>query len=618
MTRKSARSGALFFEPQQLVVNYRAYLVFDVFDGFFVVGQPLRLHKSVDFGAHQSGTSAHKSVRKPLFIVGQCHGNDRDVVLDGQSECAVFERIEFNRFIVGYTAFRKNADAQSLLKPFFGAIEHFHPAFGAFAVHQNTGAFVKKSKQRDFGQFLFSDKYKRIAHDGKHQHDVRHRGVVGHKHVTLSGLGGLLALDAVVKSHSEQNDFGPDTRHNKEIRVPFLLGDRQHQKRQHYQDRHGHKDVKPDAPQKPKKVFQEFHVFKSTESRSNSIIRAFVKIQNGILFIFANQKITMSRILTGIQSTGTPHLGNLLGAIIPAIELSKKTENETYLFIADLHSITQIKDGAKLRHNTLSVAATWLAFGLDIDKVVFYRQSDVPQTAELSWYLSCFFPFQRLTLAHSFKDKSDRLSDVNAGLFTYPMLMAADILLYDIDFVPVGKDQLQHIEITRDVAARFNNQMGETFVLPEPFTEQDTMLVPGTNGGKMSKSANNIINIFLDDKALRKQVMSIETDSTPLEEPKNPDTCKIFAIYQLLADPEQTASLAKKYENVHRDFGYGHAKQELFELIVSKFKTQREKYTHYMDHPDEVEHALLQGAQKAAAVADGVLSRVREKLGFLG
>lgn len=326
----------------------------------------------------------------------------------------------------------------------------------------------------------------------------------------------------------------------------------------------------------------------------------------------------MSRILTGIQSTGTPHLGNLLGAIIPAIELSKRPENETFLFIADLHAVTQIKDSAVLRANGLSTAATWLAFGLDIEKVVFYRQSDVPQTAELTWYLSCFFPFQRLTLAHSFKDKSDRLSDVNAGLFTYPMLMAADILLYDINFVPVGKDQLQHIEITRDVASRFNNQMGETFVLPEPFTEENTMLVPGTNGGKMSKSANNIINIFLDDKSLRKQVMSIETDSTPLEEPKNTETCKIFAIYKLLASPSQIDAMTEKYRNPNRDFGYGHAKQELFDLIIAKFKTEREKYNHYMTNPHEVEQALLLGAQKAAKIADGVLSRVREKLGFLG
>ncbi|WP_026977467.1 tryptophan--tRNA ligase [Flavobacterium tegetincola] len=324
----------------------------------------------------------------------------------------------------------------------------------------------------------------------------------------------------------------------------------------------------------------------------------------------------MAKILTGIQSTGTPHLGNLLGAIIPAIELSRKPENETFLFIADLHSITQIKDGETLRENTYSTAATWLACGVDISKVTFYRQSDVPQTAELSWYLSCFFPFQRLTLAHSFKDKSDRLSDVNAGLFTYPMLMAADILLYDAEFVPVGKDQLQHIEITRDVASRFNNQMGETFVLPESYLQEDTKYVPGTNGGKMSKSANNIINIFLEDKKLRKQVMSIETDSTPLEDPKDINTCKVFAIYKLLATETQIAELTEKYKNVNQDFGWGHAKQALFELITERFKTEREKYNYYMSNKNEIDEALALGAEKAKTVANGVLSRVREKLGY--
>lgn len=324
----------------------------------------------------------------------------------------------------------------------------------------------------------------------------------------------------------------------------------------------------------------------------------------------------MAKILTGIQSTGTPHLGNLLGAIIPAIELSNKPENESFLFIADLHSVTQIKNGETLRQNTYSTAAAWLACGLDINRITFYRQSDVPQTAELSWYLSCFFPFQRLTLAHSFKDKADRLEDVNAGLFTYPMLMAADILLYDAQFVPVGKDQLQHIEITRDVAARFNHQMGETFVLPEPYTQEDTKYVPGTNGGKMSKSANNIINIFLEDKPLRKQVMSIETDSTPLEEPKDTTTCKIFAIYKLLANEQQLADMTIKYQNANRDFGYGHAKQALFELIVEKFSTEREKYTYYMNNLTEIDKALQLGAEKAGKVADGVLGRVREKLGY--
>jgi tryptophanyl-tRNA synthetase len=322
----------------------------------------------------------------------------------------------------------------------------------------------------------------------------------------------------------------------------------------------------------------------------------------------------MAKILTGIQSTGTPHLGNLLGAILPAIQMAKNPDNESFLFIADLHSITQIKDGAELRQNTYSTAAAWLACGLDTNKIVFYRQSDVTETTELSWYLSCFFPFQRLTLAHSFKDKADRLDDVNAGLFSYPMLMAADILLYDANFVPVGKDQLQHIEITRDVASRFNHQMGETFVIPEAKTNEETMYVPGTDGQKMSKSRNNFINIFVDDKALLKQIKSIETDSTPLEEPKNPDTCNVFALYKLLGSTEEVADLRAKYEA--GNFGYGHAKQALYDLMVVKFASEREKYNYYINNLEEVDKLLLEGASKARKVAQGVLTRVREKLGY--
>ena len=322
----------------------------------------------------------------------------------------------------------------------------------------------------------------------------------------------------------------------------------------------------------------------------------------------------MAKILTGVQSTGTPHLGNLLGAILPAIQMAANPDNQSFLFIADLHSITQIKNGNELRQNTYSTAATWLACGLNTSKVIFYRQSDVPQTAELSWYLSCFFPFQRLTLAHSFKDKADRLEDVNAGLFTYPMLMAADILLYDANIVPVGKDQMQHLEITRDVASRFNHQMGETFVLPEGKTSEETMYVPGTDGQKMSKSRNNFINIFVDDKALRKQIMEIQTDSTPLEEPKNPDTCNCFALYKLLATPEQTEVMKANY--LAGNYGYGHAKQALFELIVEKFATEREKYNYYINNLEEVDRLLLEGAAKAGEVANGVLKRVREKLGY--
>ena len=282
----------------------------------------------------------------------------------------------------------------------------------------------------------------------------------------------------------------------------------------------------------------------------------------------------MSRILTGIQATGTPHLGNILGAIVPAIELSKKTENESFLFIANMHTLTQIKDAEVLKKNTYEIAAAWLAFGLDTEKTYFYRQSDIPETCELSWYLSCFFPYQRLTLAHSFKDKADRLGDVNVGLFTYPMLMAADILLYDAEVVPVGKDQLQHLEIARDVGARFNNQMGEVFVLPQAELQENTKYVPGTDGNKMSKSRGNIINIFLPEKELKKQVMSIETDSTPLEEPKNPDTCKVFTIYSLIATEDKTQALREKY--LAGNFGYGHAKTELLNLILETYAKERE------------------------------------------
>ncbi|WP_299272334.1 tryptophan--tRNA ligase [uncultured Psychroserpens sp.] len=323
----------------------------------------------------------------------------------------------------------------------------------------------------------------------------------------------------------------------------------------------------------------------------------------------------MARILTGIQSTGTPHLGNILGAIIPAIEMANDDTNDSFLFIADMHSLTQIKDAETLRQNTYSTAATWLAFGLDINNTVFYRQSDIPQVTELSWYLSCFFPFQRLTLAHSFKDKSDRLEDVNAGLFTYPMLMAADILLYDSEIIPVGKDQLQHIEMTRDVASRFHAKMGgETFVLPEGKVHKNTMLVPGTDGAKMSKSKGNIINIFLPEKKLRKQIMSIETDSTPLEDPKDWKTCNCFALYALLASEDEIKTMKANYEN--GGYGYGHAKQALFELIIEKFSTQRERYNHYMANLNEVDDALAVGAEKAKAVANDVLKRVREKVGY--
>jgi tryptophanyl-tRNA synthetase len=322
----------------------------------------------------------------------------------------------------------------------------------------------------------------------------------------------------------------------------------------------------------------------------------------------------MSRILTGIQSTGTPHLGNILGAIIPAIELASNPLNESFLFIADMHSLTQIKDGNELRANTYATAAAWMAFGLDLNKSVFYRQSDVPEVTELMWYLLCFYPYQRMTLAHSFKDKADRLEDVNGGLFSYPILMAADILLYDAEIVPVGKDQKQHIEMTRDVASRFNQKYGETLVLPDEQIQEETMLIPGTDGEKMSKSRGNTIDIFLPEKELRKQIMSIVSDSTPLEEPKNPDTCHVFALYKLLASSEQVNGMMENY--LKGGYGYGHAKQALFELILTKFESQRLRFNSLMADKEQIDEALKNGAEKARLVAKDVLQRVRSKVGY--
>lgn len=321
----------------------------------------------------------------------------------------------------------------------------------------------------------------------------------------------------------------------------------------------------------------------------------------------------MARILTGIQSTGTTHLGNLLGAIIPAVKLSKEVDNESFLFIADLHALTQVKDAEVLKENTYKTAAAWLACGLDPEKTIFYRQSDIPEVTELMWHLLCFYPYKRLTLAHSFKDKADRLDDVNGGLFTYPMLMAADILLYDAEVVPVGKDQKQHIEMTRDVATKFNIQHGDTFIIPEDATAEDTKLIPGTDGHKMSKSRNNLIDIFLPDKKLRKQIMSIVSNSEALEDPKDPDNCNIFSLYSIIASPDAVAEMRNNYEK--GGYGYGHAKQALYELILDKFEKERVRFQYLMQNQTELEEALALGAKKARKVAHAVIQRVRTKSG---
>ena len=238
----------------------------------------------------------------------------------------------------------------------------------------------------------------------------------------------------------------------------------------------------------------------------------------------------------------------------------------------------------------------------------------MPHVSELTWYLTCYFPFTRLSLAHGFKDKQDVLQDVNAGLFMYPMLMAADILLYDAAYVPVGKDQLQHLEIARDVASRFNNIHGETFVLPQALIQNDIMTVPGIDGNKMSKSRNNIINIFGTDKEIKKQVMSIQTDSKALEDKKNPDDCNVYNIYKLICSPEENEQMRANYLN--GGYGYGHAKTALYNLIVTKYEHQRLLFNEYMNHPERLEEILMMGAKKASVVSFEVLNRVREKLGF--
>jgi len=322
----------------------------------------------------------------------------------------------------------------------------------------------------------------------------------------------------------------------------------------------------------------------------------------------------MAKILTGIQSTGTPHLGNILGAIIPAVKMANSSNEESYLFIANMHSLTQIKDQNILKENTFLTAATWLAFDLDSKKSCFFRQSDVPEVTELAWYLSCFFPYQRLRLAHSFKDKSDNLKDVNSGLFTYPMLMSADILIYDANIVPVGKDQLQHLEMTRDVASRFNNLMGETFVIPEAKVQDDTNYIIGTDGEKMSKSKSNIIDIFLDDKKLRKQIMKIQTQSLSVEEAKNPDQCNVFKLFKVIASEDEVKKLHLRYTK--GGIGYGEAKELLYDEILNRFSVNREKFFELTNNRDRVEELLLEGAVKARKQAQNVLKRVRSRVGY--
>jgi len=325
------------------------------------------------------------------------------------------------------------------------------------------------------------------------------------------------------------------------------------------------------------------------------------------------------RTLTGIQSTGVPHLGNILGAIQPAIEMSKKYE--TFLFIANMHSITTFKNRESILENTYAAAKTYLALGFDTDKNYFYRQSDVAEVAELAFYLSCFFGYNRLQMGHSFKDKSESgmIDNINVGLFTYPMLMAADILLYDADIVPVGKDQKQHLEFTRMVANRFNNAVGEDiFKIPTAMMQQNVQTVPGIikneDGSfiKMSKSYNNTINLFETDKVLRKRIMSIQTDSFGIEDSKNADDCIVYNLYKLVASQDMVSEMKEDY--VNGGVGYGHFKQRLFEALCIKYGEAREAYSSITN--EEIDVKLSEGADKVRPIALAKKEQIQRYLGL--
>lgn len=322
----------------------------------------------------------------------------------------------------------------------------------------------------------------------------------------------------------------------------------------------------------------------------------------------------MTRILTGIQCTGRPHLGNVLGAMLPAIDLARDPAHEALFFLADLHTLTTVRDAKERKEYMHATAAAWLALGLDTNQSTFYRQSQVPAVCELAWYLNCFTPYPMLANAHSFKEKASRLAAVSAGLFTYPVLMAADILLYQAAVIPVGKDQLQHLEMARDIASSFNQQYGDTFVLPQAKTSSNIQTIPGTDGQKMSKSYHNTIDIFLPEKQLHKAIMQIQTDSTPLASPKDPAQCTVFHLYSVLASAAQTADMRARY--LAGGIGYGEAKQALLTLILQQFAPARDRFDAYMRDLPAIEQQLAAGEARASAIAEKTLAQVRTKLGY--
>jgi tryptophanyl-tRNA synthetase len=320
----------------------------------------------------------------------------------------------------------------------------------------------------------------------------------------------------------------------------------------------------------------------------------------------------MKRILSGIQPSGQLHIGNYFGMMKTMINSMESAE--LYVFIVDLHALTSVHDRDRLRQGTLEAAADFLALGLDPDRCTFWVQSDLPEVCELMWILSSQTPMGLLERCHSYKDKVAKGITASHGLFSYPVLMAADILLFQSEVVPVGKDQKQHLEVARDIAIKFNNTFGETFVVPEPAINETTAIVPGLDGQKMSKSYNNTIPIFLEDKALRKRVMAIQTDSTPVEEPKNPDSCNLFALMKLFAEPKRLDEIREQY--INGGAAYGYIKQELFELIRDFFAPARQKKKELLQSEDFLRKILQQGAEKARAKANATLELVRDRVGL--
>ncbi len=318
------------------------------------------------------------------------------------------------------------------------------------------------------------------------------------------------------------------------------------------------------------------------------------------------------RILTGIQPSGTPHLGNYFGAMRQVCDLQSK--GESFLFIADYHALTVSPDPKALRQNVVNLALDFISCGVDLDKTVFFRQSEVPEVCELAWILGTIAPMGLLERAHSYKDKLAKGFSANVGLFTYPVLMAADILLYQSNLVPVGKDQKQHLEITRDLAIKFNNEYGDILTIPEAYIPEEVAIVPGTDGQKMSKSYGNVIPIFGTEKEIKKAVMNIVTDCKGLEEKKDPDACNVFAIYKLFATPEEVQKMRENY--LGGNYGYGHAKLALFEKIWTCFEPMRRRRAELAADIPGMMKLLSRNAEKARAAADVLLSKVREAVGL--